>query len=199
VPAIRQNPRQLYAERRAADTQRISGLDLRDATHAQIGISESDGIAHAATGSVELAEAYLALGLRNRIHSVLDIGCGKGAALIAFHRLGVQGLYGIDLSSSVIEICESNLKKLQITADVKQMNATRIDNSPNVDLIYTFNSLPRHTLGLLLDRICEHVEQNRNGLLILFSNLQDEDLIVKRSIKYILVRPKQYSVSDARH
>jgi len=139
---------------------RVHKLDLADATHAQTGITEYDGVAHSASGGVDLAEAYIALGLQGKISSVLDIGSGKGGALIAFHRLGIPRLHGVELSKTIISTCESNLRKLGIVADVKQMHAVQIASFAPFDLIYTFNTMPRHHLRNLLHSI----RKGRSGL-----------------------------------
>ena len=47
---------------------------------------------------------------------VLDIGCAGGALLLYAAHQGAQHLYGIDLFEDVLNVCEENLRRNQVSA-----------------------------------------------------------------------------------
>src|SRR5262245_24400603 len=179
---------------------RFRDLDLSGASNEQTGVPASEGCEHAATGSVDLEEAFNAFGLSGRVKSILDVGCGKGAALITFHRLGIRQLSGVELSGEILDICRKNLKAMGVSADLKHGNAMDLFDFSQFDMIYNFNSLPRQPLTVVLGNIINSVKRTNREVMILFSNFKakDRDLLarseisiageVSRTMDYILVR-----------
>lgn len=176
------------------------GLDFSAATHEETGVSRADGIEHAATGGADLEEAFEMLGLKGQFHSVLDIGCGKGAALVTFHRLGVEKLSGIELSAKMLRLCQENLQRMHLHADLMNINATTFHEFDKFDLIYNFNALPRAPLAIVIDNIIASARLSGKEHRVLFSNyldlnrdlLEREEIIcvakVYRSMSYLYVR-----------
>jgi ubiquinone/menaquinone biosynthesis C-methylase UbiE len=56
---------------------------------------------------------------------VLEVGIGTGATM-RFYRLGVE-LTGIDLSPGMLEVARRNASRLGIGADLREMDAERLD------------------------------------------------------------------------
>ena len=48
-----------------------------------------------------------------------DIGCGKGRSFIVGNELRFSEFYGVDISSEIIDLCNINLSKKGIYADLK--------------------------------------------------------------------------------
>jgi SAM-dependent methyltransferase len=176
----------------------VRRLDFKGEDNQRIGIERAVGREHAATGIADMIEAFDALGLRGNVRSVLDIGCGKGAALIAFQRLGIASISGVELSKKMFEVCKQNLARMRIAADVGLKDATEVFDFSGFDLIYNFNALPRVPLAKVLDNIATSSRRTRMPLLILFANFQaaDRDLLtmpglillqrVQRTTEYLL-------------
>ena len=98
--------------------------------------------------------------------SFLDIGCGCGRPLIVAKEVGFLKLYGVDISKQLIEKCGTNLKKLNINADII---CSDIENYsiPNENLvIFMFNSLKEDKLSLLI----ENLKKRQNKYLFIYYN-----------------------------
>jgi SAM-dependent methyltransferase len=180
----------------------LKGIDL--GMDADVGIDPTQGNRHDASGKADLSDAFVKLGLRRKVHSVMDIGCGKGGALIAFHGLGVERLVGIELSQKMHQICIANLRKSKICADVRQTNAVQVTEFADIDLVYLFNPLPVPALREFLENLIRFVQKSRQTTLILFRYfpasgvavaeplLRDERLTVLQTVdlnaRYVLLK-----------
>lgn len=56
--------------------------------------------------------------IKKSVHRILDVGCGNGSAVIFFTREGYKS-YGIDISSSAIQLAKELLRKEKIRANLK--------------------------------------------------------------------------------
>jgi SAM-dependent methyltransferase len=134
------------------------GLDLVDESNEQIGVSADCGVAYINSGGPDLCRAIKLLGLADG-NSVLDIGCGKGGALIEFHRCGYRTLAGIDLSARMLEICRSNLDKAGVGAMLIHGDAAAFTAFKEYELIYMWNTLPVDALDQLLGNLRRFVAE----------------------------------------
>jgi SAM-dependent methyltransferase len=89
----------------------------------------------------------------------IDIGCGKGRALMLASDLPFRRVVGVELNAPLVSIARKNLVKWKASAhaceDIEVLNADALEfafpESPT--LLYVFNPFDRHVTQLLLDRI----------------------------------------------
>jgi SAM-dependent methyltransferase len=146
-----------------------TGLDLQAESLDRLGIHQRDGMEYDNSGGPDLRAALCALDLDN-IPSVLDIGCGKGGALIDFHYRGYRKLGGIDLSERVLKICRSNLTKAGIEATLINADASTFQDFEDYELLYIWNTLPEDRLADLLANIRKFSARTKASRLMLFIN-----------------------------
>jgi len=87
----------------------------------------------------------------------VDIGSGKGKALIAACRFPFHTVTGYEVSEVLHEIANSNLNTLglQHRASSRLLNAAHIDIQEADLVFYLFNPFTGHTLNQCLQRIAE--------------------------------------------
>ena len=132
---------------------------------------------------------------RNKgFNSILDIGCGYGRPLIVAKEVGFSNLYGVDISEKLIEICNKNLEKLKIKAQIKRCYAIHYE-IPNEDLvIFMFNTLKEERLSLIIDKL----KKRKNQYLIIYANPEHPNCFPSKPIyvninkHYGLFRELQY-------
>jgi len=56
--------------------------------------------------------------LPTRTKTFVDLGCGKGSALIQANRLGFDCMVGVELIPQLVDICRENMYKAKIFADI---------------------------------------------------------------------------------
>src|ERR1051326_8229935 len=87
----------------------VSGVELDE-----LGMSADRSKPHSASGGPDLENVLRALELR-RDAACLDLGCGKGAALLTLGRYFRQA-DGVDLSSGLLAVAAENLRKCGMRA-----------------------------------------------------------------------------------
>lgn len=94
-----------------------------------------------------------------RDYVFIDIGCGKGRALMLASDLPFRSVVGVELNPALVSTAHRNLTKWKASAhacdDIEVLNADAlqfaIPDSPT--LLYVFNPFDAHVTRLLLDRI----------------------------------------------
>jgi hypothetical protein len=95
----------------------------------------------------------------SRDYVFIDIGCGKGRALMLASDLPFRRVVGVELHPALVSIARKNLIKWKASAhtcdDIEVLNADALEfpfpESPT--LLYLFNPFDAHLTKLLLDRI----------------------------------------------
>jgi SAM-dependent methyltransferase len=95
----------------------------------------------------------------SRDYVFIDIGCGKGRALMLASDLPFRRVVGVELHPALVSIARKNLVKWKASAhacdDIEVLNADALEfpfpESPT--LLYVFNPFDAHLTQLLLDRI----------------------------------------------
>lgn len=152
------------------------GVDLASETNEEIGVLASVGTRHDSSGGPDLRSAFIQCGLHGEVNSVLDIGSGKGGALIIFHELGLKRIAGVELSDRLVKICDGNMTKMNIDAEIFNCNALEFTHFDDYELIYMNNPLPVPALRSFLDNLMCFVERTRQRTRILFRHPPDESV-----------------------
>jgi hypothetical protein len=89
----------------------------------------------------------------------IDIGCGKGRALMLASDHPFRRVIGVELNAPLVSIARKNLVKWKASAhaceDIEVLNADALEFAfPESPIfLYVFNPFDRHVTQLLLDRI----------------------------------------------
>lgn len=153
---------------------KLRGIDLRSESLAELGLSDANANRHDASNPLPIEYAFRKFGLLGSVSSAIDVGCGKGAALIAMHALGVRVLGGFDLSSRLVDICRQNLRRLQIPADVWCEDATEFSRFGDFDLFYLFNPFPPPIAEQFMTALHDASQKTGRRHLLLYRNAPAE-------------------------
>lgn len=84
-------------------------------------------------------------------YTFVDLGCGKGRALMMAHDLGFRRLLGVEFSTRLAEIAENNLAKLNIN-DVQILvgDVAEFQFPAEPLVVFTFNSFGPEVLQRVL-------------------------------------------------
>jgi SAM-dependent methyltransferase len=69
----------------------------------------------------------------------VDLGCGKGRALIIAHQEGFTDLVGVDFSSALCRAARRNLDRLGVTASVLTMDARTFVFPQEPSVVFLYN------------------------------------------------------------
>jgi SAM-dependent methyltransferase len=88
-----------------------------------------------------------------RSQTFVDMGCGKGRALILAHEAGFSKLIGVEFSGSLCRIARANLSHLKIEASVYHQDATRFELPKEPAVLFLYNPFSERIMRLVLSHL----------------------------------------------
>jgi tRNA1(Val) A37 N6-methylase TrmN6 len=114
-------------------------LDFCRVSLAELGLSETRSVHHAASGGVFLSDVLRTMDIPPGSR-VIDLGCGKASAMCTLARFPFEEVAGVELSPAMARIAELNLRKLNIsTGRVYVADASEFSDFDRFTHIYMFN------------------------------------------------------------
>lgn len=112
---------------------------------------------------------------RERSGAFVDLGCGKGRALILAAEAGFRRLLGVDLDPGLVRICRRNLKKLRPrhgwpSVEVEAGNATQFQYPAGVCVVLLYNPFRGETLSAVARHLIEHDRTAGNRVWVIYVN-----------------------------
>ena len=98
--------------------------------------------------------------------SVVDIGCGYGRALLVAKEVGYSNLYGVEISEKLVEVCEENLRRRSVSAQLVCCDARDWKLPDNDLIIFLFNPFGKEILADLIHKLVD----NENRYLVIYAN-----------------------------
>lgn len=123
-----------------------------------------DGSSHVAVDPQEFAEAMAALDIDFSHFTFIDLGSGKGRALMLAREYGFRKLIGVEFSAELAEIARSNGVET-ICADATQYE---LPNEPT--LLFLYNPFGRETMEKVAGRVRASLDAHPRDLTVLYLN-----------------------------
>ena len=115
--------------------------------------------------------------------TIIDIGCGKGSAMLIMTKFPFSKVDGIELSSRVAEIAGKNFSRLkQERCHIFNCDAVTFQDFSSYSMIYFYNPFP----AVIMRPVIRHIEQSiQNGgreVLVIYNNPACHDVIVEHGV-----------------
>lgn len=106
--------------------------------------SKASSVEYSPTSVIATTAAIDSLPIPAADYRFLDLGCGKGRALVIARELGFVNLTGIELSPMLAAIATENMSKLRPESEAREIrilneNATAVDYPENPVVVFMFN------------------------------------------------------------
>jgi len=112
--------------------------------------------------------------------SIIDVGSGKGSALIEFSKYQFKKVAGVELSKTLHDICKNNLKVLKISnVNLYCTNAVDFDKYYEYNYIYFYNPFPEIIFEEVLNRLINSIKINKRIIYIIYKNPTCHETIMK--------------------
>lgn len=128
--------------------------------------------------------------------AVLDIGCGKGSSIIAFHVMGFNKIGAVEYTDSIYKILDDNLNKLSVKHQ-NNLVGEYFDDIQNEIILYQgdasilkkeldrynyfflFNPFSWEITETVIQNICESIDRRQRKVYILYAEPIGHQLIMK--------------------
>jgi predicted RNA methylase len=148
---------------------RLLGIDLGEVTARELGLAE-DSRDHNASQERTLVKLLRQLPITPQ-DGIVDLGCGKGAALIAFRQLPFSRITGVELSPELAEICRKNLRRLRHnTTQVVCADAREFRDLGAYTYAYLFNPFGETVLEPVLENLTASLRRAPRPFTLLYYN-----------------------------
>ena len=156
---------------RGIDTVKYVDLD-------ELGLADETGCRYEYTKRKYLRKVLHDLELKGN-DGIIDIGCGKGSALIEFSRYPFFKVAGVEYSPKLINICRNNLERLKINnVDLYCGNAIDFDNYLPYNYFYFFNPFREAVFQRVLKNIIESLDKTKREGFIIYKNPTCDSIII---------------------
>jgi SAM-dependent methyltransferase len=168
---------------------------LRVETESQVANDElefdpSRGFYYAATSWPRLLQVYRqlrALPIRPD-DAFLDLGCGKGRALLVASRFPFGRLIGVDLSPSLLATAAANAERIRelspgVRIELVESDAGLYEIPDDVMTIYLNNPFPSPVVEQVLDQLMASVQRRPRMIGIIYHSWRMEDAPTRRGFR----------------
>ncbi len=157
-------------------------LDLKLATVDTLNLPSETCHSYSDSGRGDLIDllSYLAI---QEGDAIIDFGCGKGGALMAFSECPFAKITGIDISNKLVTIAKNNLSKLKITnAEVFCCDAKEFNMLDDYNYVYFFNPFPCSVMRKVMENIQLSLSRKKRELKIIYLNPECHDIIIENGL-----------------
>jgi hypothetical protein len=119
--------------------------------------------------------------LKTQHKGFVDMGCGKGRAMIVAADAGFKSVHGIDLAKELCEEAEENILKVrhrypQTVFSVHHANAVSWEIPKGINTIYFFNPFPENVMTKVISNIKKSLREYPRVLEVIYVNPKFLDL-----------------------
>jgi SAM-dependent methyltransferase len=158
----------------------IRGIDLRGVGIDTLGLTKDRANWYSNSGGPELDRVFRSLRI-STTDAALDIGCGKGGAMLTMAKYPFARIDGVEISPALVSIAQKNIGRAKIrNARVFCCDAADFKNFDEYTILYMYNPFPENVLRVVLDNISLSFVQRKRRLILIYKNPVGHGLITQR-------------------
>ncbi|MBR0995469.1 class I SAM-dependent methyltransferase [Bradyrhizobium japonicum] len=140
-----------------------------------VGDNAKHGLAHIATEPAQFSQIMQTLDLPLSEFNFIDLGCGKGRALILAAQFPFKAIIGVDFVPSFVEAARKNVSVAAnqgLRGDVQVVvgDAAQFVLPPGAALVYLYNPFDSHVVRKVALHLRSTYESERRPIFIVYSN-----------------------------
>lgn len=173
---------------------KLRRIDVGIVLPEDLGLSSDSVNAHENSGGPNLDLVLKTISIKKN-DSILDIGCGKGGALITLSKYRFQAVDGLEISDNLLSIAKTNLKKLNIgRVRLYNSNAITFTDLDNYTFIYMFNPFPCSIMKAVISNLNISIKQKPREITIIYKSPVCHDVIVSDSEFRIAIKFDNFKI-----
>ncbi|WP_027535409.1 trans-aconitate 2-methyltransferase [Bradyrhizobium sp. WSM3983] len=143
--------------------------------HGIVGENAKHGLAHIASDPLQFRLIMDTLNLPVSEYTFVDLGCGKGRALLLAAQFPFKSIIGVDFVPSFVEAARTNVNiaaSQGIRGDIEVVvgDATQFILPSGALLIYLYNPFDSRVVGKVARHLRESHQEDRRPLVVVYAN-----------------------------
>ena len=156
----------------------LRGIDLKYDAVEYLGLDKGRSQAHDNSGGPDLNVVLRTLTI-SPADAVLDIGCGKGGAMITLAQWPFSRIDGIEISRHLIEIAQRNLRRLNCArGTITLCDAAEFKHFDPYTFLYMYHPTTDVVLRNVLHNLLSSLSRSPREVTIIYRNPVYHDLVV---------------------
>jgi len=161
---------------------RLRGVDLGFVSREEAGVSTKLHGDHSITPGPDLEKVLQRLDIGPEA-KIIDIGCGKGSALITMATFPFSRIAGCDISADLVAVAKTNLARLGIKGVMLYCcDATKFGELDDYNYIYFFNPFAAEVFESVMANVRDSLARSPRDLTIIYRNPKSHHVIVAGSL-----------------
>jgi 16S rRNA G966 N2-methylase RsmD len=156
---------------------RLNGIDLEFVSAEELGLSPERSHYHSNSGGPDCARVFKSLRIPPG-SVVVDLGSGKGGAVMTLRQLPFAEIIGVEISPKLIDIAMDNVARLGLEyIRFVQSDAAAFTDFDRVTHIYMYNPFPCQIVARVMTNIAESIGSAARDLTLIYRNPVCDDAI----------------------
>ncbi len=149
---------------------RLNGVDLEFVPAERLGLSPEQAHYHSNSGGPDCARVFKSLRIPEG-SVVVDLGSGKGGAVMTLRELPFAEIIGVEISPTLIDIATANVARLGLR-DIRfvQSDAADFTDFDRVTHIYMYNPFPCHVVARVMTNVAKSAGPASRDLTLIYRN-----------------------------
>jgi protein-L-isoaspartate O-methyltransferase len=158
---------------------RLRGIDLEHVSVGDLGLPADRAHFHSSSGGPDCARVLRAL--RIPPGSVaLDLGSGKGGAVLTMARFPFSEVIGVELSKALVAIARANVERARVrNVRFVQADASEFTDLDRVTHLYMYNPFPCVVMRAVMANVRASLSRRDRELTMVYKNPECHDAIVE--------------------
>jgi len=191
-PAVRYWLREVVGGAAHRRRWKRAGIDVASVPLRRLGLDPEYAHNHASSGGPDLERVLRELGVGPE-HGILDLGCGKGGALLTMADFPFNRIAGLDLSEDMLAVARENLRRAgKENIELIHGNAVVYDAYDGFSHVYMYNPFPSVVMQAVMAQLETSLKRAPRDLTIIYKNPRCHDDIVQ-SGAFVLERTFDHS------
>ena len=165
---------------------RLLGIDLSLVNVDHIALSHERSHMHSDSGGPDLKRLLDMLPIE-RSDAVIDMGCGKGGAMLTLAKYPFARIDGVEISESLTRIARRNIERLKIAnAHIFCSDAADFSDLDRYTHVYMCNPFPEPVMRCVLSNINDSLLRRDRTLTLIYRNPIFNGLLLEYGFAKIL-------------
>ena len=124
--------------------------------------------------------------------NILDIGCGKGSAILRMTEFKFNKIDGIEIVKQHADVARKNFKKLGIkNVEIYNVDATKFTEYDKYNYFYMYNPFPDIVMQVVISKIVRHTSAGKK-VTIIYNNPVCHEILLRAGLKIVKTYPDQW-------